>query len=298
MTEETKHILLAGGTGLIGKRIQKMLLDKGHKVSVLSRNPTGKDSYFWNPAQKKIDFPFLHEIDVILNLSGASIADKRWTVSRKKELYDSRIGVNEFLFSLKEQMPKLNQFITSSGINCYGYEDDKREHTEEDSFGSDYLSQLVKDWEESADLFSDICKVAKIRTAVVLDMNGGAMVKMLTPIRWGIGSPIGNGNQQMPWIHAADLSRLFIHVIDHQLSGAINAVSGSVSNKEFSEKLAKTLNKPFWFPSIPSFVMKLVFGEMSSMLLKGLRASNAKIKSSGYVFTFPDLTLALKDLLK
>lgn len=291
------NILIAGGSGLIGRKLENRLIELGHEVSILSRSPKKPNQFQWNPETKLIHHPNLAKTEVLINLSGAGIADKRWTESRKKELYQSRIGTNEFLFSLVDQLPNLNHFISSSGINSYGYLNPERVYKEEDEFGSDYLSQLVREWEESADLFLSKCKVSKIRTAVVLDDKGGALERMLPAIKLGIGSPLGTGAQNMPWIHAEDLVNLFAHVIQYQLTGAINAVSDCSSNRKFMKTLAEVLKKPFFFPSVPSFVLQILFGEMSSVLLKGLTASNHKVVESGFKFHYTQLDAALSNLL-
>lgn len=293
-----KNVLIAGGTGLIGRRLQELLAAEGHTVSVLTRKPLKANEYYWDPAKKEIDQKALTDVQVLINLSGAGIADSKWSAARKKELYNSRIGANEFLFAQADKMPLLEQFISSSGINAYGYDDGSREHVESDAFGTDYLSDLVRQWEESADLFRSKCKVAKIRTAVVLDPKGGALARMKGPIKAGIGSPLGSGEQQMPWIHYEDLVRIFQHVIDQQLEGAYNAVASNASNKAFMKTMATVLQKPFFFPMVPSFVLKIMFGEMADMLLKGAKGSNKFIRSTGYEFAFTDLEKALKDVLK
>jgi uncharacterized protein (TIGR01777 family) len=292
-----KNILIAGGTGLVGSKLVSLLKEKGHTVSVLSRNPKGEGQFYWNPIEGKIDEGILKEVQVLINLSGAGIADKRWSDTRKKELYQSRIGTNTFLSEKVGKMPNLEQFITSSGINAYGFENPEKWFTETDSFGKDYISQLVKDWEESADFFQSSCKVAKIRTAVVLAKEGGALQKMLPTVKFGIGSPLGTGNQTMCWIHADDLSRLFAHVIEFQLDGAYNGLAGTCSNLEFTKNLAEVLQKSFWFPAVPAFMLQLLFGEMSIILLKGLKASNEKIKSTGFEFLYTDLKAALKTVV-
>ena len=293
-----KNVLIAGGTGLIGRRLQELLAAEGHSVSVLTRKPQKANEFYWDPAKKEIHEKAFTDVKVLINLSGAGIADSKWTAARKKELYDSRIGANEFLFGQVDKMPLLEQFISSSGINAYGYDDGSSEHVESDAFGTDYLSDLVRQWEESADLFRPKCKVAKIRTAVVLDPKGGALARMKGPIKAGIGSPLGSGEQQMPWIHYEDLVRIFQHVIDQQLEGAFNAVASNASNKAFMKTMATVLKKPFFFPKVPSFLLKIMFGEMADMLLKGAKGSNQLIRSTGYEFAFTDLEKALKDVQK
>lgn len=291
------HVLIAGGTGLIGRKLERSLVSKGLKVSILSRNPRRINEFKWDPINKEICFPELDQINVLINLSGVGIADKRWTDSRKKELYDSRIETNEFLYSEIDKMTSLRQFISSSGINCYGYNDDLKVYKEEDPFGEDYLSQLVRSWEKSADLFSSHVKVAKIRTAVVLDNQGGALKKMSQAVNWGVGSPLGSGKQMMPWIHNEDLVELIAHVIKAELEGPINAVANCDTNADFMRSLAKSLKKPFFFLNVPSVVLKLLLGEMSSILLNGLKASNERIIKSGFNFRFTKVEDALKDLL-
>lgn len=293
-----KNIVIAGGTGLIGRRLEQQLTAAGHRVTILTRKPEKANEIYWDPAKKEIDEKALTDVQVLINLSGAGIADSKWTAARKKELYDSRIGANEFLFSHVSEMPLLEQFISSSGINAYGYDNGQMEHSETDPFGTDYLSDLVRQWELSADLFTAKCKVAKIRTAVVLDPKGGALARMKGPIKAGIGSPLGSGEQQMPWIHFEDLVRIFQHVVDRQLEGVFNAVASNASNKEFMRTMAAVMKKPFFFPNVPSFVLKLMFGEMADMLLKGAKGSNQLIRSTGFDFTFTDLENALKDVLK
>lgn len=292
-----KHVLIAGGSGLIGKKLTLRLLEKGYDVSILSRTPSGPDQYYWNPQNKQIDCPILDQVDVLINLSGAGIADKKWSNERKLELQNSRVGTNVFLFSLVEQMPNLKQFICSSGINAYGFIENK-ECTEEDPFGNDFLSQLVRVWELSAEQFSANCKVAKIRTAMVLSSTGGALSRLLPIVKMGIGSAIGNGKQASPWIHIDDLVEMFVFAIENDLDGSYNALAGNESNKELMKTIASVLNKPFWFPNVPAFILRWMFGEMSLILLKGVRASNAKIVQKGFVFKFTNLKDALTNLLK
>lgn len=297
MERKKDFVLIAGGSGLIGNRLKKVFLENGYRVGILSRTPKKEDQYLWNPELGIIDTDIIGEVTVLINLSGSGIADKRWTKERKEELYSSRIGTTKFLYSQRQHMLKLKQFITASGINCYGYENPNREHLESDSFGKDFLSDLVKKWEESADLFEEKYIVTKIRTAVVLDKNGGALQKMLSPVQWGFGSALGTGKQYMPWIHAEDLANIYLHVVSHQLNGSYNALTGNVTNEFFTKSLASTMHKPFFFPKVPSIIMKMLFGEMSSVLLDGLKASNKKIKDTGFLFKHENLKNALADLL-
>jgi hypothetical protein len=292
-----KHILIAGGSGLIGNRLALRLIENGYEVSILSRNPKGSNHYFWNPAKKEIDASILGKVDVIINLSGAGIADKKWTHERKLELQNSRVGTNVFLYSLVDQLPNLNHFICASGINAYGYNDAKI-YTETDEYGSDFLSQLVRVWELSAEQFNTKCKVANIRTAMVLSSKGGALGRLLPVIKFGLGSGIGKGTQPSPWIHIDDLVEMYVFTVEKELEGSYNAVAGCDSNYDLMKTLAQTLRKPYWLPNVPGFVMRRLFGEMALMLLNGVRSSNEKITNAGFVFKFTNLKDALRNLLK
>ena len=293
-----KHITIAGGTGLIGKALSTALSNKGYQVTVLSRNPEGSNEVFWNPLTHEIDRSAIQSTNVLINLSGAGIADSKWTPARKRVLQESRVGTNLFLAEIAEDLPYLTQFICASGINAYGFKEPDKVYHESDAFGSDFLSQLVKVWELSALKMKEKCKVALVRTAVVLSPSGGALARMVPPVKKGIGSALGSGKQAMPWIHLDDLVQLYIHLIDHELEGAYNALAGSESNKTFMKTIAQVLKKPFWFPNVPSFLLRLIFGEMALMLLYGVKASNQKITSSGFKFKYERLDEALGNIFQ
>lgn len=286
-----KIILVAGGTGLVGMPLVKALKQEGNTVRVLSRQPSNhtKNIFHWDPLKNELDEKALEGVTHIVNLAGLGIADKRWSERRKEEIIQSRVIPTQFLFSFASKMPNLEQYVTASGINCYGYENYSKVYKETDSFGSDYLSQVVQKWEESAAIFSSVCKVAKLRISVVLTNKGGALPKIAQPIKLFLGSALGSGKQWMPWISLHDLVRMFQFTIQNNLEGAYNALSDKQTNKEFTKALAKSLKKPLWLPNAPSFILKLIFGEMASVVLDGLQASNEKIKHVG--FTFEDSSL-------
>ena len=292
-----KKIVIAGGTGLIGQKLEKQLAASGHEVFILTRSPKENNHIYWNPANGEISKDKLEKIDVIVNLTGAGIADKRWSESRKKVLYDSRINTTDFLFEHLDDFPNAKQYVTASGINCYGYDSIGREFVERDPFGSDYLSSLVKSWEEHADQFSKKgISVSKIRISMVLSDRGGALDRLKKIAKIGLASPLGSGKQEMTWIHETDLVRLFDHVISNELSGAWNALNDYSPNATFMKTLANRFNKSMWMPKVPAFVMKLVFGEMSEMLLKGVPVSNQAIKETGFQFNYSNLEEAFASL--
>jgi len=291
-------IVVAGGTGLIGKQLVNLLRKSNYQVNVLSRNPKLEGEFFWDPREGKIDEKAIVDASVFVNLSGAGIAEEKWTVQRKLYLQQSRVGTNVFLYSIREKMPKLEHFICASGINAYGFKDDAKNYSESDPYGSDFVSQLVKVWELSAEQFKTDVKVATVRTAIVLDGGGGALQKMVPIVKKGLASPLGSGSQMMPWIHVDDLVNIYLHIIQNKLEGPYNALSGSVTNAVFTKTLAKVLKKPYWVPKVPAFVMRLMYGEMSIILLNGVKASHEKISNTGFQFQFENLEDALADVLK
>jgi len=295
---EKQVILLAGGTGLIGLRLQDLLLSKGHEVRVLTRGKASASPrrFHWDPEQYEIDRDALEGVSVIINLAGAGIADKRWTSSRKKELIDSRVVPTLFLASLAPDMPMLRHYISASGINCYGYDHPDKLHTEEDPFGTDFLSQVVEKWESAADSFLPFCPVAKVRISVVLTEKGGALETIARPVKLGFTAALGSGVQWMPWIHWKDLVDIFDFIMDHRLAGSFNAVSKVVNNETFTRLLAKHLHKKMWLPNVPGFILRLFLGEMSSVVLEGVNASNRKLRDAGYTFRYEDAEKALEKL--
>jgi uncharacterized protein (TIGR01777 family) len=293
--EYQKTILIAGGTGLIGRQLVQRFQEKGHQVRVLSRTGRPEQQQFaWDPYQKSIDKAALEGVDVIINLVGEGIADKRWTAKRKQALIDSRVMPTQFLAELASDIPTLKQYVTASGINCYGYEHYDRLHTESDPYGNDFLSQVVKAWEESADAFPGAVKVTKLRTSVVLDSNGCALATIAKTVNNYVGAPLGSGKQWLPWISMEDMVNMYVFVTEHEIEGVYNALAGSVTNKEFTKTLAQSINKPLWLPNVPAFVMRIMLGEMASMVLDGLQADHSAILEKGFVFQHPTLTSALK----
>ena len=289
------NILIAGGTGLIGKRLTTYLESTGNAVFILTRKPTEANHIYWNPSKKEIDTTRLGTITRLINLCGASLAGKRWSNAYKKELLDSRVEPAKFLLANVQHFPKLSHYITASGINCYPLNQAKI-YTETDNFGTDFVSQLVKQWEETADLFSPHCLVSKIRISPVLDKEGGALVEIMKPIQAGFGAVLGNGNQAMPWIHYEDLVRVFDFMIQHQLAGAFNAVAGTSTNKEFTAICAESISKKIRLPNLPAFMVKLLFGEMAMLLLEGVQASHEKLAKAAFTFKHTDLKEAISSL--
>lgn len=295
-----KTILLAGGTGLIGKELSLKLKSEGYQVRILSRQKSDytKGIYNWNPYDGIIDAEAIKNVDILINLVGEGIADKKWTGERKKALIDSRVTPTNFLYESFKNTTSLQQYISASGINCYGYDNYDKIYTEEDVFGKDFLSQVVEKWENAANQFNNICLVSKLRISVVLTPNGGALPKIAQPIKLYIGSALGTGKQWMPWISMEDLLRMFVFVTQNKLEGTYNALANTNTNKKFTQELAFFLKKPLFLPNVPAFILRLFLGEMSTVVLEGLQASNDKIKNKGFTFMHKNLQDAFKNLGK
>ncbi|MEI8202539.1 MAG: TIGR01777 family oxidoreductase [Bacteroidota bacterium] len=299
-------VLVSGGNGLIGQHLCQRLMEKGYNVGVLSRTKNKSDAkisnYYWDIDKQEIEKEAIETADYIIHLAGENIGEKRWTSKRKKKILESRHASAKLIIEkVNESNHKPKAFISASAIGYYGAITSDHIFIETDSPAQDFLGETCRKWEEIADEFKELgIRTVKLRTGVVLSKHGGALAKMMSPIRMGIGSTLGTGRQYMPWIHIEDLCNIYIKAIeDEKMQGAYNAVAPEhKTNLEFTKSLAQTLDKPFWFPAIPSFVLKIIFGKMSVMMLKGSRVSSGKITNAGFNFRFPDLKSALKDLVR
>jgi uncharacterized protein (TIGR01777 family) len=297
------HVLVTGGTGLIGSHLCNKLQDKGYSVSVLSRRGICEGDFpihHWDVDKGIIEEEGLKKANYIIHLAGANIAEKRWTNSRKKAIIDSRVESTRLLHKkMKEFDTNIKAFICSSSIGFYGAITSNQIFSEMDSAADDFVGKTCKDWEDACmDFKNDNIRTVSIRTGVVLTKNGGALAKMKPSIKFGIGSPIGGGNQYIPGIHIDDLCDIYIKALeDQQMSGAYNGVAPEhITNKEFISEFAKVLKKPLWFPKIPGVIIKLLYGEMSQLILKGSRISSDKIIDAGFKFSYPKLTDSLRQL--
>ncbi len=302
-----KTILITGGTGLIGSELTKQLLAKGHTVRYLSRNPGKTDqieAFKWDIKNNEIDDAAFQGVDTIVHLAGAGIADKKWTKERKKVILESRTKSTELLSSkLKSLTHEVRSFVSASAIGYYGYDTGGVLKKEDSRFGDDFLATVTKEWEASVDELSKNnpgLRVAKLRIGIVLSEKGGALAELAKPIKYLVGAPLGSGQQYMSWIHIEDLAGMFVHAIENNdLKGVYNAVAPNpVTNKEVTKAAAKAMGKPLFLPNVPGFVLKLVLGEMASMVLGGSKVSSEKIEASGYNYKFKQLQPAIDDLLK
>lgn len=299
-----KSILITGGTGLIGRALIPELLEQNYKVSVLSRGfaaPHPEATLFhWDVSAAEIDLKAVEQADVIVHLAGAGIGEKRWTKKRKQEIINSRVASAELLFqSVRETGTKLDAFISSSAVGWYGGFSRPQVMTEEMEAASDFMGETCRFWEAAADKFQEAgIRTVKIRTGVVLSRESGALSKMALPVKMGLGSALGSGKQIVPWIHIDDIVGIYLNAIeDASTQGAFNGIAPAVDSFDnFMRALARVLNKPYFMPAVPSFLLKAAMGEMAVLVTEGSPVSAQKIIDTGYAFQFPDLDKALADL--
>lgn len=298
------NILITGGTGLIGKRLTKFLLQKGMSVRLLSRQADLSAKiprYKWDINNGKVDSMALDGVDVVIHLAGANVAEGRWTAKQKQKILDSRVESTRLLYDAiekSEQRPKT--FICASGTGYYGFHDFNHVSLEDDQAGTDFLAEVCVKWEAEADRFSELeMRVVKVRTSAVLDKSGGALEKMVLPVKYFVGAALGSGKQHVPWIHWKDWCGAVGHLIEnHNLSGAFNLVAPeSVTNATLTRLIARAIHRPLILPNVPEFTLSLILGEMSSIVLKGHKISSKKLQDSGYEFEYGSAEEALSELL-
>jgi uncharacterized protein len=303
-------ILITGGTGTIGRRLTQLLQEKGYSVSLLTssgKSLPGVTSYAWNVKTGQIDAQAVATADAIVHLAGAGIADERWTDARKREILESRTQSTALLAkALRETPNRVRTFVSSSAIGYYGGDTGDRLMTESSPAGSDFLAQVTRAWERSVEEINKIkpngvpIRTVRIRTGVVLTMAGGALPKLVQPIRLGAGAPIGSGQQYLSWIHVDDLCRIFIQALETQSwQGAYNGVAPNpVTNEDLTRQIAQVLNRPLILPKIPAFAIKLAFGELAVTVLGSSLVLNKRIDNeTTFQYKFPKLKEALEDLL-
>ncbi|MBI1884402.1 MAG: TIGR01777 family protein [Chlamydiae bacterium] len=294
-------ILLSGSSGFIGSRLVADLSRANHAVSCLVRHRPGPDQIFWNPPSYQLNASHIEGFDAVIHLAGENIATQRWTAEKKKRIRESRVEGTHFLCETLQKLSKPPQvLISASAIGFYG---DRGSEIlkEESSVGRGFLSEVCQAWEQAADpARKKGIRVVHLRFAVVLDIHGGALVKMLLPFRLGLGGKVGRGDQYMSWISLKDLAAVVLYVLNHDsLKGPVNVVSPlAVTHLEFTKTLGKVLHRPTVFP-MPAFLARLIFGELAdALLLASTRVIPEKLLANGFQFQYPQLEMALKDLLQ
>jgi uncharacterized protein (TIGR01777 family) len=301
-----QNVLITGGTGFIGKKLTEILLERDYSVSILTRNSKpnteGVTYYIWDVSNQSIEEAAVLNADYIIHLAGENIAEKKWTITRKAEIRDSRTQSAQLIYTvLKKHNKRVEAFVSASGIGFYGAVNGEGICTENTLPANDFIGMTCQEWEKSADLMAGLgIRTVKIRTGLVLGKDEG-ILKKLTPIfKRGLGSALGSGKQYMPWIHIYDLCMMYTEAIKNdKMFGAYNAtINDSTTNLSFSRELANSLSKPMWLPKVPAFLIRIGMGEMADIVLTGRRVSSDKIKKLGFRFQFKNLKKALKDCLK
>ncbi len=301
-----KKVLITGATGLVGQHLIPLLFEKNYEVHILARNLSkAKELYAfpihihqWDAISDEAPEDILKKTDVLINLIGEGIADKRWTHKRKALLQDSRIIPTQKLTdALKKSGTKVENYIGASAIGYYKNLTET-EQTEEQSAAPGFLGSLCKKWEDAGALIP-ANRHCHLRIGIVLAQDGGALKSMLPAFRLGLGGELGHGKQWMSWIHVEDLCSLIIEAIENpKLNGPVNAVAPNpIRNAEFTRAISNSLHRPAVIP-VPKFGILALFGELSTIMLSSQKISSKKAVESGFTFQFPHIQEALDNILK
>ena len=300
-----RTILITGGTGLVGKEIVKHLLAKNYRIIILTRDPAvrtendGIEYAFWDPAKEIIDAEAVKKADAIIHLAGAGVMDKKWTDAYKKEIIESRTKSSELLIdTLRKNIHHVKVWVSASAIGWYGPDMiPGYAFTEEDKADPTFLGEVCRLWEESSKPAESLgIRVCRLRIGIVLAGKGGAYPQLRAPLKFGIASILGNGNQVVSWIQIDDLCRAFIFALENaSMKGSYNAVAPDpVTNKMLTLVIAKKVKGKFFLPlHVPALILKLMLGSRSIEILKSTRVSARKIITQGFTFLYPGINTAI-----
>ena len=295
-----QHVLVTGASGLVGTQLLESLNKAGYKISVLSRSKNSNSLYpvfTWDYANNQLEEGALDGVDAIVHLAGAGVADEKWSQDRKSVILESRTQTSRLLYErLKEGNHQVKTFVAASAIGIYGNDRGNERLTEKSSVGHDFLAHVTDAWELSTRRVAELdIRVVHLRIGVVLSHKGGALVKLLEP---PVAAGLGKGSQYMSWIHLADVVGIAIKAIeDEAMEGPYNVVAPTAeTNKDLTRAAAKAFGKTFVPFNVPSKIIKVMLGEMASIVLTGSRVSAEKVMKAGYEFEFPKLEKALQHL--
>lgn len=299
------RVLITGGSGFVGQRLCQRLVEAGHRVQVVSRDPAaarGRLPEAVDVRRSALDFVDTPP-EALVNLAGESIAAKRWSDDQKEKLLDSRLNATRELVGLCEQLQQTGgrlprALVSASAMGYYG-DQGSREVSEETPPHDEFAHRLCRRWEEAArEVEAFGVRVARLRIGLVLDQGGGSLQKMLPPFKLGLGGRFGSGKQFMPWVHREDLVRAILFLLERDdLEGPFNgSAPHPVTNAEFTRNLAKQLGRPALFP-VPAIVLETAFGEMARLLLTGADMRPKRLQEAGFRFEYETLEAALADIL-
>lgn len=299
-------VLITGATGLIGKQLSVKLA--AHKIDVHHLTTSKKDirnephfnGFFWNPENEIIDEKCLDGVDAIIHLAGANIS-KRWTRRYKQQIIESRVLSANLLFKLLKENPnQVKQFISASAIGIYKGSLSIYHAEDSKDIEQSFIGHVVSKWECAADRFASIgLKVCKIRTGLVLAKEGGMLPQVAKPVKFGLGAAFGTGEQWQSWIHIHDLVNMYVTALQENWEGVYNATAPHpVTNREMVKAIAKTLHKPYFMPNLPEWLLKMMLGEMASLLFLSQKVKPERALNRGFRLQYETLDSALKNLLK
>jgi uncharacterized protein (TIGR01777 family) len=299
-------ILISGATGLIGRRLCNRLISEGHRISTLTRHPDKAadlpqvEPFRWDPEKAIPPIESMAGVDAVVHLAGEPIAAKRWTEVQKRKIRNSRVvGTRNLIEGLHRAGNKPGVLVSGSAVGFYGHHADEV-LTETARPATGFLVDICRDWEAEASNAEKLgIRVVLIRIGVVLSPEGGALPKMLLPFRLGLGGRLGSGRQWFPWIHIDDLVGIIhLAIFDERLSGPINGVApGVITNAEFTKELAKVLHRPA-FLIVPELALRIIQGEMATIVLSSQRVIPAVALQAGYQFAFPGVREALREIMQ
>jgi uncharacterized protein len=298
-------ILITGGTGLVGKALVQLLVQKNYQVIILTRNIKNtkaepNTSYaLWDVNAGTIDLAAVTKADAIIHLAGAGVMDKKWNDDYKKEIETSRTKSAALIIdTLKNNAHKVKALISASAIGWYG-EDKSAQHffIENEAADKSFLGDVCQLWEKSVEAAEAIgIRVCKLRIGIVLSKNGGAYKEFRQPLKFGVAAILGSGKQMVSWVHIDDLCRQFLFALENEnMQGSYNAVAPMpVNNKTLTLCIAKAVKGSFFIPiHVPIFVLKIMMGQRSIEILKSSTVSSDKIKAAGFTYIYPSVDAAI-----
>jgi uncharacterized protein len=292
MNESPKQVVVSGGTGFIGSALCGLLLARGHRLTIISRDSGKVTEKFGTKVAACTLETLPDKFDAAINLSGATL-DHPWSEEYKRKIIDSRVKTTETLRKACEQRGA-KALISGSAIGYYG-ERGAEECTEDTPPGHDFLAKVCIEWEAAAQ--SAELRVACVRTGLVMHHSGGALKAMIPIFKWCLGGRLGSGRGYWSWVHLHDIAGIFAFALDNEVSGPLNgAAPNPVTNREFTRELAAALDRPASLP-VPEFALRLLYGEKADMLLHRQKAVPKRTLAAGYEFKYPELPGALKAAL-